>query len=87
MPETRPVFEMFIELAKALSSSEEILSKLKEKFEDPSFIHASLSDLLEGQHLEKSLESKAAEILRLTETSEDQLECEKKKQPLPKGKN
>ena len=62
-PELKLVFEAFKELAKTGTSAEEILAKLKEKFEDTGFIHLSFEELLAVECLDASVDLKASEIL------------------------
>ena len=57
------MFEVFKELVKTGISAEEILVKLKEKFEDTSFIHFSLEDLLNVECMDASVDLKASEVL------------------------
>jgi hypothetical protein len=58
------------------ASAEEILAKLKEKFEDTSFIHLSFEELLAVECLDASVDLKASEILELIHTKKDYPECE-----------
>ena len=76
MPELTRVFEVFKELAKTGICAEEILAKLKEKFEDIGFIHLSFEELLAVECLDASVDLKASEILELIHTKEGYPECE-----------
>jgi hypothetical protein len=75
MPELKLVFEAFKELAKTGICAEEILAKLKEKFEDIGFIHLSFEELLAVECLDASVDLKASEILELIHTKEGYPEC------------
>lgn len=75
-PELKVVFEAFKELAKTGISAEEILTKLKEQFEDMSFIHLSLVDMLAVECLDGPLDLKASEVMELIHTKEGYPECE-----------
>lgn len=70
MPELKTVFGAFKELAKTGTSAEEILTRLKEKFEDISFIHLSFNELFEVEGSDKSLDLRVSEILELIHTVE-----------------
>jgi hypothetical protein len=75
-PELKLVFEAFKGLAKTGISAEEILMKLKEQFEDVSFVHLSLVDMLEVECLDGPLDLKASEVMELIHTKEGYPECE-----------
>jgi hypothetical protein len=77
-PELKRVFEAFKELAKTGTSAEEILTKLKEQFEDDMFlVHFSLVDMLEVECLDGPLDLKASEVMELIHTKEGYYpECE-----------
>jgi hypothetical protein len=74
-PELKPIFETFVELAKTDKNAREILTKLKEQFEDVSLIHAALVDLLEAECLKEPVDSKAKETLELIHGEEGLPEC------------
>ena len=76
LPELKAVFETFKELVKTGIIAEEILAKLKEKFEDIGFIHLSFEELLAVECLDASVDLKASEILELIHTKEGYPECE-----------
>ncbi len=50
-PELKLIYEAFKELAKNGNNASEILTKLKEKFEDISFVHLSFEERLEVECL------------------------------------
>jgi hypothetical protein len=79
IPVLKPIHEVFKKLAKTGISAEEILSKLKEKFEDIGFIHFSFEELLEVEGLETTVDLKASEVLELIHTKEGYPECEEKR--------
>lgn len=79
LPELKPMWETLKELAKTNTDSEEILANLKEKFEDMSFIHFSLIELLNIEFLDAPLDLKVAEILEIIHSKENYVECQEKK--------
>jgi hypothetical protein len=75
-PELKPLFDILKKLAETGTSSEEILTKLKEECEVLSVIHWSLVDLLEVEYLEGQLDLRTAEVLELIHTKEGYPDCE-----------
>jgi hypothetical protein len=84
--ELKPVFEAFKALAKTGASAEEILTKLKEQFEDIFLVHLSLVDLLEVECLAEPIDLKAKEVLDLIHTKEGLPECGEYRCKLQRGK-
>ena len=76
LPALKPVYETFKELAKTGVSAEEILVKLKEKFEDLSFIYFSFEELLGDECMDSSVDLKASEVLELIHTKEGYTDCD-----------
>ena len=76
VPALKPVLEAFKELVKTGTSAEEILTKLKEKFDDIDFIHFSFEELLNVEVMNVSEDLKVSEVLKLIHTKESYPECE-----------
>jgi hypothetical protein len=76
LPALKPVFEAFKELVKTGINAEDILAKLKEKFEDVDFIHFSFEELLNVECMDASEDLKASEVLELIHSKESYPECE-----------
>jgi hypothetical protein len=75
LPELTLVFEAFKELVKTGINAEEILEKLKEKYEDIGYIHYSFDELLNVECVLPSEDLKASEVLELIHNKESYPEC------------